>query len=295
VISDTMFSTSISDNDGVRKAFTAALHDAMERMTQLVPIPMWIPTPKNRRFSKAIKALHEIVAQIVANHSDHDGTGSDLLSMLKQCGGLGAFSRSEVRDQIMTILLAGHETTANSIAWTCYLLSQHPTMWRRVSEEVTKVIGDRIPNQADVKDLVWMRMAYEEALRLFPPIWLIPRRTIRKDDLGGYEIPANSDVLVSPWVIHRHPDYWENPDVFNPERFSPEHVGKRPAYSYLPFGAGPRACIGTSFANTEALLVLAMITQKFRLELASGTRVAAEPSLTLRFRNGLYMIPVLLQ
>jgi cytochrome P450 len=149
-----------------------------------------------------------------------------------------------------------------------------------------------VPAHGDLPELVWTRKVLDESLRLYPPVWLIPRRAIAADEVGGYPIPAGSEVLISPYVLHRHPDYWQRPDEFDPERFSAEPAEKQRRYTYLPFGAGPRACVGSALATQEALLILAMVAQRCRLELVPGFAVVPEPLLTLRFRHGLAMTPV---
>jgi enediyne biosynthesis protein E7 len=294
VIARAMFRTAIDDDPAVRRAFTTALHDAMARMTEFVPVPTWLPTPGNVRFVRAIKTLSHIVDSILERHA-HDGSGTpDLLSMFAPNGESGevGFSRQEIRDQIMTILLAGHETTAHSIAWTCYLLAQHPTVQEEVAAELATVLDGRTPSQVDLEKVPRLKMVYEEALRLYPPVWLIPRRAQAADTLGGYEVPPDSDVLISPWVIHRDPAHWENPDAFDPNRFDPSCVAARRPYVYLPFGAGPRACIGITLAMMEGLLVLAMVLQQYRLQLAPTPPVVPDPTLTLRFRHGLPLLLV---
>jgi enediyne biosynthesis protein E7 len=199
------------------------------------------------------------------------------------------FSDDELRDQVMTILLAGHETTASSLAWTLYLLDRNPSVWVQVCAEVERVMGGAVPTEECLPRLVYTRMVYQESLRLYPPVWLIPRRSIREDVVGVHRIPADSDVLISPWVLHRREHWWPEPHSFEPNRFSAERSRNRPQYSYLPFGAGPRVCVGSSLATMEALLILAMVVQRFRLRLVSGHAVVPEPLLTLRFRHGIPM------
>jgi cytochrome P450 len=287
VITRAMFHTQITDSDAVGAAFTVALQDTMDRMAAVLIFPDWLPFPGKIRFKRALRTLDMIVNEIIYEHRREGINRNDLLSRLaagseEVPGGLGD---QEIRDEVMTMLLAGHETTASSIAWTFYLLSLHPSAWRRLREEVIQVLGDRAPTLEDLPQLTWARMVFEESLRLYPPVWLIPRQSVAADELGGYQIPAGSDVLISPYVLHRHPGYWERPDNFEPERFSTPPR----RYIYLPFGAGPRACVGSSLASIEAILVLAMVTQRYRLELLPGVDVVPEPLLTLRFRHGLPM------
>jgi cytochrome P450 len=294
VIARMMFSTDVTNPDQVGAAFTTALAEAMERMTALVALPDWLPVPGKLRFKRALGTLDSVVSKIIREHRDGSRTDHNLISMLmaEREETQRGFDDQELRDQVLTMLLAGHETTASSLAWTLYLLDRHPEAGARVRAEVDRVLAGRTPAYDDIPRLVWTRMVYEEALRLYPPVWLIPRRALSTDEVGGYHIPTGSDVLISPYVIHRRPDYWVEPEAFDPERFSAAESAGRLRFSYLPFGAGPRACIGSSLAIMEALLILAMITQQYRLRLVPGHPVVPEPLLTLRFRHGLAMLPV---
>ena len=291
VITRVMFSDSVRNPGEIGDAFTTTLHDAMDRMTALASVPDWLPSPGNLRFRRALRTLHGMVDAIIVRHRHHGEQGGlrdDLLSRLSAEG----LEDRELRDQVLTMLLVGHETTASALAWTFYLLASHPWAWTGLQEEVDRVLGGRVPTHDDLPGLVWTRKVFDESLRLYPPVWLIPRRAIAADEVGGYTIPAGSEVLISPYVLHRHPDYWERPDEFDPERFAAEPAEKRRRYTYLPFGAGPRACVGSALASMEALLILAMVAQRCRLELVPGFEVVPEPLLTLRFRHGLAMTPV---
>jgi len=262
-----------------------------------VALPEWVPFPGRKRFRDALKTLDGVVYEIIQAHRRGDGAYDDLVSRLlsERDENDKGFEDSEIRDQVMTILLAGHETTASSIAWTFHLLGQHPEAFARMQDELDQVLEGRVPTHEDTARLVWTRMVFEESLRLYPPVWLIPRRAIGEDQVGGYTIPPESDMLICPYVMHRHPAYWTDPDVFDPERFAAGRVNDRVRHSYLPFGAGQRACVGKALAMMEALLILAMIGQNFRLEPAPGHPVIPEPLLTLRFRHGIPMRPVLHQ
>jgi cytochrome P450 len=295
VIARVMFSTELADDGRLAAAFTTALRDAMDRMTAMVALPDWIPVPGKRRFVRAISALENVVSEIIEEHRNSGRHYDDLVSRLlaeRDENGDSLDSR-EIRDQVLTMLLAGHETTATSIAWTLYLLDRHPEARRRVVEETDALLCGRVPTPEDLPLLTWTRMVYEEALRLYPPVWLIPRRTLAADEIGGYYIPPASEVLICPYVMHRHPDYWPDPDLFHPARFSAERSACTPPYCYLPFGGGPRACVGKTLAMTEALLVLAMVVQTYELQVVPGHPVVPEPLLTLRFRNGILVRPIL--
>jgi cytochrome P450 len=195
----------------------------------------------------------------------------------------------QVRDEVMTLLLAGHETTANTLTWTWYLLSQSPEIERRLHAEVNEVLGGRVPTVADLPELKYTRMVLEEALRLYPPAPILSRKAITADELRGYPIAANSMIMISPYAVHRHPALWEEPERFDPERFTPERSAARPPYAYFPFGGGPRVCIGNSFAMMEAQLILSTVAQRYQLRLIPGHPVEPQMVVTLRPRSGLPM------
>jgi cytochrome P450 len=184
---------------------------------------------------------------------------------------------------------AGHETTANALSFALYLLSKHPEWMRAVQGEAVTVLGDRTPDVADVKKLPIASMVIDETMRLFPPVWVFERRALEIDHVGEHAIPKNATVGISPFVLHRSPAIWENPEGFDPTRFSAEAKETRHKYAYLPFGGGPRTCIGNVFALTEATIVLAMIVRRFRLELLPGHNLELDPLVTLRPRGGLPM------
>jgi cytochrome P450 len=199
-------------------------------------------------------------------------------------------SDKQLRDEVMTLVLAGHETTANALAWTWYLLSKTPDVWERMRAEVTSVLGDRDPTFEDVPKLKYVRQVIEETMRIYPPVWMFGRRALAEDSLRGFRVPAGSLVALSPYLTHRHPDFWPNPEGFDPDRFATEAVSKRHKYAYLPFGGGPRICIGNSFAIVEAQIIAAMIAQRWRLELVPNARVTPEPMVTLRPKRGVRVV-----
>jgi cytochrome P450 len=197
----------------------------------------------------------------------------------------------QVRDEVMTLLIAGHETVATALTWTWYLLSQHPEVERRLHSELDEVLGGHLPTVEHLARLSYTRMVIEEVLRLYPPAWVFGRKALADDEIGGYIIPANSMIVLSPYMTHRHPAFWENPEMFDPERFAPEREASRPHYAYFPFGGGPRICIGTNFALMETQLVLATIAQRYQLHLVPGHPIEPEALLSLRLRYGLPMTP----
>jgi cytochrome P450 len=199
-------------------------------------------------------------------------------------------SDQQVRDEVMTLLFAGHETTSNLLAWTWYLLASHPEVEQRLRAELDEVLGGRLPTVEDLANLPYGYRVLEETLRLYPPAWSLARKALVDDDIGGYVLPASTIILMSPYVTHRHPAFWEEPERFDPDRFTPERVAVRSRYAYFPFGGGPRQCIGNTFALMEAHLILATVAQRYRLRLVPDHPVEPQALLTLRPRDGLPML-----
>jgi cytochrome P450 len=195
--------------------------------------------------------------------------------------------KRQLRAETMTLIFAGHETTATALSWTWWLLGTNAEAERRLHEELDGVLGGRMPEFGDLPNLPYTRMVFQEAMRLYPPAWAISRRAIEDDEVGGYRIPAGTTVLVSPYVTHRNLRYWEDPEIFDPDRFLPERSAGRPEFAYLPFGGGPRKCIGDYFAMTEGVLILATIAQRYRLLLAPEHPVEPHPLLTLKPKRGI--------
>jgi cytochrome P450 len=269
-----------------------------ERVGELTSQPfgnwlMYLPGQKNRRFWAAIKMLDEVVQKIVSERRQHNEDRGDLLSMLmlardEETGEM--MDDKQLRDEVMTLLLAGHETTSNTLTWTWYLLSQHPEVEAKFHAELAAVLGGRVPMMEDLPKLTYTRMILDESLRLYPPVYALARGGIEADQVGGYDLPRRSIITMSPYLTHRHPEFWPEPEKFDPERFSPEEEAKRPRYAYVPFGGGPRQCIGNSFALTEAQLVLATVGQQYRLRLAPDYQMELEPLITLKPKGGLPMM-----
>jgi cytochrome P450 len=201
----------------------------------------------------------------------------------------GGMTAKEVRNQVVTIFMAGHETTAQALSWTFYLLSQHPDVERKLHDELVTVLAGRTPRYEDLAQLRYTRMVIEESMRVFPPAHTISRQPVADDEVLGHRIPAGSEVMILPWLLHRKPALWESPDCFDPEHFAPERAERRPRFAYIPFGAGPRICIGAAFAMAEAMIILATIAQRYRLRLKPGFPVEPQGLITLRPRYGLRM------
>lgn len=255
-------------------------------------LPLWVPTPKNRRFVQAMATLDDIVYGIIRERRSRNNNPPDLLSMLmdaKDSETGSGLTDSELRDEIMTIFTGGFETSAAVLAWTWYLLSQHPEVEKKLHSEIKEVLGEHTPTLEDLPNLKYTKMVLSESMRLYPGAWVFTRTNLEIDEIGGYYIPANSLIMISPYVTHRLNAFWENPQDFNPERFTREKVAARPRYAYYPFGMGQRQCIGEIFAMTEMQLVIAMVVQKYCLHLVPEHPVEEEPMFTLRPRYGIQM------
>jgi cytochrome P450 len=290
IMSKTLFGTDLgSEAETVRQALTTVQESINRRLWAFIDLPQWLPTPQHRRVRRALRTLDQVVYRMIDARRRCPHDMGDLLSWLLRARhaetGKGMSDR-QLRDEVMTLFVAGSETTAAALAWTWYLLVTHPDVQRRLEEELTAVVGGRMPTFQDLQTLSYTRMVIEEALRLYPPTWVTARSPLADDEIGGYRIPRQAVVLLSPYVLHRHPTFWEHPAAFDPERFMPAQSTDRPRYAYFPFGGGPRRCIGESFALMEVRLIVAMVTQAYRLHLVPGHPVAPQPLFTLRPRHG---------
>jgi cytochrome P450 len=249
----------------------------------------WLPTPDNVRFNKAARALRKIVLDIIAERRRDGRDHGDLLSMLlevrdEETG--EAMNDEQLRDEVLTLILAGHETTATALSWTWYLLSQNPDAERKLHAELDQVLDGGGASLDDLPHLNYTSMVIDEAMRLYPPVWAIGRETIADDEIMGYRVGKGCNVLLSQWLAHHHPAFWDNPNRFEPERFLAERAVGRPRYAFFPFGGGPRMCIGNLFALTEAKVVLATVARKYRLRVLADHPIEPQPLVTLRPRYG---------
>jgi cytochrome P450 len=295
IASTTLFSVSTRGSaDKVGSALSVALREAVRRTFAIVEVPLRVPTPRNVAYREAMRSLDSVVYGLIAERRKKPGGDDDLLSMLIETRDEAtgeAMTDAQLRDEVMTLFLAGHETTANALAWTFYLLSKHPAERRRLEAEVDAVLGDRTPTFEDLAQLTRTKMTIDESMRIFPPVWIFGRTALGDDFVRGYRIPKGSFVGVSPYLLHRHPSYWKNPAGFDPDRFDATASAGRHKYAYLPFGGGPRVCIGNHFALMEAQVVLSILSRRFRVELAPGARVELEPLITLRPKGGIAATP----
>ena len=287
IVGETLLSTDVTRKaDRVGAALNITLRQGNEAIGRIIPRPAaWWPSPANRRLRAAMQTLDEVILDIIGTRRQGNSDPDDLLSMLLNARdeetGEGMSDR-QLRDEVMTIFLAGHETTAIALGWTWYLLSCHPAVRERLHGEVDTVLGGQPPQVADLPRLGYVEQVVKESMRLYPPAWVISRCADQDDVIGGHRIPAGSIVLVSPYVTHRHPGFWEHPDTFDPDRFETAREAGRPPFVYFPFGGGPRLCIGNSFAMMELVLVVSSIAQRCRLDLVPGEVVGTRPLITLR-------------
>jgi cytochrome P450 len=295
IISKAMFS---SDSDEIVDAVEGGVNQyqtlVRPSLLDLLHFPQWFarlvaPVPTDGLFDEFDRKVDLLLTE---RGRAPDAEPKDLLARLvaaRDAETGGGMTPKEVRDQVVTIFMAGHETTSLALSWTWYLLSQHPAVEAKLHGELSEVLGGRTPKNDDIASLRYTRMVIEESMRLYPPAHTTGRQPIKPDEILGHRIPAGAEVLIMPWLIHRKPQLWEDPERFDPERFAPERAAERPRFAYIPFGAGPRICIGAAFAMTEAILILATIAQRYRLRLKPSHPVEPQGLITLRPRYGMQM------
>jgi cytochrome P450 len=269
----------------VSRCLDVVMYDFLARFGAAVPLPRWLPTPRNVRLKHAIRQLDRILQQLIDDRRAAGASGSDFLSLLLNArdeeDGKGISDR-QIRDEIMTMFLAGHETTANALSWIWYLLAKHPEIQQRLQVEAREVLGGRQPTAADIPRLTFCEQVVRESMRLYPPAYVVGRRPVEDVMIGKHFIPAGTNVLMSQWVVHRDERWFADPLRFDPDRWSDGLASRLPKYAYFPFGGGPRVCIGNTFALFEAPLVLAMMAQRFTLELVTKGPIRIQPAVTLR-------------
>ncbi|HEX8143406.1 MAG TPA: cytochrome P450 [Pyrinomonadaceae bacterium] len=295
IVGKTLFDTDTeAEADEIGDALTTIVKLFNAMMLPFSELLEKLPLPQKRRFEKAKERLDATIYRMIEERRLSGEDRGDLLSMLlsardEEADG-GGMTDKQVRDEALTIFLAGHETTANALTWTWYLLSQHPAIEERLHVEIDTVLEDgRLPTFEDVSQLRYTEMVVAESMRLYPPAWALGRLSINEHQIGGYVMPPRSLVLMSPYVMHRDERYFPEPTRFDPERWTPQARESRPQFAYFPFGGGARRCIGEGFAWMEAILLVATLAQRWRLRHVPGHTVALQPAITLRPKHGMLM------
>jgi cytochrome P450 len=293
IISRTMFSSDVlPDANQVGDAVTTTGHFVSRRMQSAIRLPLSLPTPANQRYKHARRTMDSMVYGFINERRATGVQHGDLLDMLLEARdedtGLG-MTDQQIRDEVATIFGAGHETTANGLTWTWVLLAQHPEQMAKLQAEVDRVLEGRPPTLDDVPHLTYTAQVFQEALRLYPPVPLIARRVTEATTLGEFALAPRHVLFIGTCNIHRHPDFWRHPEVFDPERFTPEAEKGRQRMAYMPFGGGPHLCIGNHFAQMEGTLLLAMMAQHYTLKVVPGHVIEPHFAVTMRPRYGVQM------
>jgi cytochrome P450 len=292
IVAEALFGTEVTaDADRVGRVIA----DMMEEFGRIMGLaarfqpPAWIPTRANRRFRRSARQIDGLIQRIIDARKASEVERDDLLSLLVRARDEegGGMSDTQVRDEAMTLFLAGHETTALALTYALYLLAMHPAWQQRLAAEIARLPDGRAPSFADLPALVETEMVVQETMRLYPPAWALGRQALAEVEVGGFRFRRGAEFVISPWVVHRDPTLFPDPERFDPERWRDDRAAKLPRFAYFPFGGGPRVCIGNRFAMMEAKLVLATLLRRFRFQTAPETRLELRPSVTLRPRDGL--------
>ncbi|CAM4397763.1 cytochrome P450 [Paenibacillus tarimensis] len=298
IVARTLFNVDLSSSEDAKtvgRALDQVLHQYVKQSTSvsrrlLEMLPVQLPLRGHAELRQSVEELDRMIFTIIEQRrQQEDQDHGDLLSMLLQArddDGTG-MTDEQLRDEVMSLFLAGHETTANVLGWSFYALGQHPAAYRKLTDELDKVLQGRLPGMEDIPRLAYTQSIVKESMRLYPPVWMISREALTDVEFDGCTLPAGCEIALSQWIMHRHPDYFPEPKSFIPERWTSEFEENLPPYAYFPFGAGPRVCIGSNFAMMEAVLLLAAVAQSYTLELLPEHAVVLEPSITLRPRNGI--------
>lgn len=294
IVTKALFSTDVKERlAGLSEPLNTIIHFAHDTLTSFVRVPLTYPTPRNLAFKKAVQRVEGIIYEIINGRRaelarNPEARYDDLLGMLMEARDEDTgetMTDRQLRDEVTTLFMAGHETTAAALGWALYLLARHPEIQREVRQEVRQVLGpDGLPTYDTLRELRYTSQVVQETMRLYPPAWVIGRRSREADQLGPHALPPNSYVFISPYLLHRDPAHWEFPTAFHPDHFRPERVRDRPTYAYLPFGGGPRICIGNNFALMEMQLVLALAVRAFDFQ--PVREVLPDASVTLRPKGG---------
>lgn len=275
--------------ESIGVAMDLTLESFARRALAPVQLPDWLPTPNHRRMRRGVRAIDAVLYPLIQARLREGRDHGDLLSKLvlaRDADG-GAFSATEIRNQLVTFFMAGHETSALTLTWALFLLAGHPDIQQRLHAEMTRVLGGAAPGESDIERLPLLDGVLREALRLYPPVWLFARQAAHGGTLGSHAIPAGATVFASPWARHRSPLSFAEPDAFQPDRWAGDLQKRLPRFAYMPFGGGPRACIGASYARVAMAIVLTSIVQRFSVERTPETDGSVDPALTLRSKHGM--------
>ena len=288
----TMFSVRFDSRfAAMNEAMISVLRLIERRIWSPVNLPVWVKTPRHRRYHAGMKIIHDAIDQIIADRVAEPDRHEDLLRLILESRDPDkpvSESYADIRTQALGMLIAGHETTANALTWTWHLLTQFPHAARRMREEVRDVLGTAPPTFQDLKNLPFTQAVFEEAMRLYPPVWTQSRTAVQDDYIGGFRLAAGRVAMLCSYAVHRNPAYWENPEGFDPDRFMPSRRGELyHRYAYFPFGGGARSCLGSRFAMMEAMIIMARTAQACAMELVPGQRIRPKPMITLRPNRGI--------
>jgi cytochrome P450 len=292
IVNSTLFYNEVgSTTDKIYQLVSEGSEFITDRIDHPFQLPDWIPTPHNLREKKVLHSMDDVFFNIIDRRRQNKEHHEDLLSMLmdardEETG--EAMSNRQLRDEILTIFVAGHETTQIALGWTIYLLSQHPDKLKILTDELDRVLEGKIPDFQNIRELHYLKQVIDESMRCFPPAWVMGRRTIDKDVIDGYEIPPYTNVIMPIYAVHHDETIWENPFEFRPERFASEQLKDKHKYAYFPFGGGPRLCIGNNFAIQEMQVCLAMLLQRFKIQVEPDFVPEMEPLVTLRQKFPIY-------
>lgn len=294
IVGETLLSVDVTGEAAeVGEAVAVALEHIGYRTRVPWSMPEWVPTGRNLRFRRAVQTLDRVVGGIIEERRASGEDHGDLLAMLMGLQDEETGERmtdAQLRDEAMTMFLAGHETTATNLTWTFYVLSKHPEVERKLRAELNEVLGGRTPTVKDLGELTYLDRVLKESQRLYPPVPMVARNALEDTTVGGYAVPKDAYVILSTWAAHRHPDFWDDPDTFDPDRFLPERIEKVPRHAFMPFSLGQRKCIGDRFATMEAKLLLATVVQGVHMSLKDNHPIEMEANVTLRSKHGMPMV-----
>lgn len=289
VVGKTLFGADMAEEtSAARESIGVLEQQTNDRFLEWLAPPLWVPTKENRSFRQALEKLDGIVLRLIERSRREPSVQSGIVGALVEAAKTDPqLTDKLIRDETVTLLLAGHENTGNAIAWVWYMIMKHPDVLSRIERELSEVLGGRPPRESDVASLEYTRMVVDETLRLYPPGWMMVRNASKEDRIRHFHIASGSWMLISQYLVHRHPEFWPDPYRFDPERFSKARRTSQHPFSYIPFGAGPRKCLGARFATIEMVLVIASIVQRYRLHPVFDGDIVPEPFVALAPRGGL--------